>query len=71
MAAREMVAWYNGHPEAAKHGPDLGVEDVVILGNVSARNQPPGRRLGRLRVTTTTTTTTRRRATWRSTAHAS
>lgn len=32
MAARQFVAWYNGHPEM-QFQPDLSGENVVILGH--------------------------------------
>lgn len=32
-SAREFVAWYNGHPEAADLGFDLSAERAVIVGN--------------------------------------
>ena len=32
LAAREFVAWFNGHPDYAGLNPALDVEDVVIIG---------------------------------------
>jgi len=32
-SARELVAWYNGHPDFADHGFDLRGRTAVILGN--------------------------------------
>ncbi len=32
-AATHFVGWYNGHPDAADHEYDLGVERAVVIGN--------------------------------------
>jgi NADPH-dependent glutamate synthase beta subunit-like oxidoreductase len=32
LAAREFVAWFNGHPDYASLAPALDVEDVVVIG---------------------------------------
>ena len=32
LAAREFVAWYNGHPDFVGLNPALDVEDVVVIG---------------------------------------
>jgi len=33
MSARELVGWYNGHPDLAERAPDLGGKRVVVIGN--------------------------------------
>jgi ferredoxin--NADP+ reductase len=33
LAATELVAWYNGHPDAASVTPDLSGRRVVVIGN--------------------------------------
>lgn len=33
MSATDFVAWYNGHPDAAKLQVDLSVTDAVVVGN--------------------------------------
>ncbi len=33
LSARALVAWYNGHPEAADLDPDLSGERAVVIGN--------------------------------------
>jgi ferredoxin--NADP+ reductase len=33
VSARELVAWYNGHPDFADLAPDLGGKRVVVIGN--------------------------------------
>lgn len=32
-AARDLVAWYNGHPDSTDWAPDLSAERAVIVGN--------------------------------------
>lgn len=33
VSAREVVAWYNGHPDHVDHTPDLSSKRVVVIGN--------------------------------------
>ncbi|MFE0748896.1 4Fe-4S binding protein [Gordonia sp. NPDC058843] len=33
MAATQLVAWYNGHPDGLAHQPDLSADRAIVVGN--------------------------------------